>query len=169
MHLHQDNPLAMWVPYIDVYVDKLLRLEGRGDLISQSQCAGLGCEAVVEPPSFQGFRCPDCQDFHLFCERCIIVNHSALPFYRVQVMPSSFVNTTLKALGLCIQLGHPDTNICPLPQTAFHDEFIVINSDGIHEVSVKYCGCQQSLPKYTQLLRAHIRKNTFAPGHPRKN
>ncbi|KAF8950645.1 hypothetical protein BDZ97DRAFT_1933659 [Flammula alnicola] len=37
-----DNPLAMWVPYIDIYVNELLRLEGRGDLVSQSQCAGIG-------------------------------------------------------------------------------------------------------------------------------
>ncbi|KAF8960093.1 hypothetical protein BDZ97DRAFT_2060892 [Flammula alnicola] len=117
----------------------------------------IGCEAMVAQPSFQGFRCRDCQDLHLFCEHCIVVNHSTLPFHHVQKWNGVyFEKTTLKALGLCVQLGHPDTNICPLPQTAFHDEFIVIDSDGIHEVSLKYCGCQQSLPKYMQLLRARL-------------
>jgi len=28
--------------------------------------------------------------------------------------------------------------------------------DGIHEVAIDYCGCQQSLPKTVQLLRARL-------------
>jgi len=33
---------------------------------------------------------------------------------------------------------------------------MIINSDGIHKVSLDYCGCQQSLPLTTQLLQAQL-------------
>jgi hypothetical protein len=38
---------------------------------------------------------------------------------------------SLKALGLRIQLGHPDRTECPNPENAFNDDFTVIDSDGI--------------------------------------
>ena len=66
---------------------------------------------------------------------------------------------SLKSLGLRIQLGHLD-GICNLPQPAFNDNFVVIHADGIHEVAVDYCGCQQSIPKTIQLLRARLFPST---------
>jgi hypothetical protein len=66
---------------------------------------------------------------------------------------------TLKSLGLRIQLGHLN-GVCILRQPAFNNDFVVIDIDGIHEVAVDYCGCQQSLPKTGQLLRARLFPST---------
>jgi hypothetical protein len=65
----------------------------------------------------------------------------------------------LKALGLRIQLGHL-TGTCSLPQRAFNDDFVIIDADGVHEVAIDYCGCQQSLPKTVQLLRSKLFPST---------
>jgi len=70
-----------------------------------------------------------------------------------------FEKVTLKSLGLRHQLGHLD-GVCSLPQPAFNDDFVVIDIDGIHEVAIDYCGCQQSLPKTVQLLRARLFPST---------
>jgi hypothetical protein len=67
----------------------------------------------------------------------------------------------LKKLGLRIQLGHPDGLPCPLPCAAFNDDFTVIDSDGIHEVALDYCGCHIALPKTIQLLRARLFPSTI--------
>ena len=66
---------------------------------------------------------------------------------------------SLKSLGLRFQLGHLD-GVCSLPQPAFNDDFVVIHINGIHEVAVDYCGCQQLLPKTIQLLRARLFPST---------
>src|SRR6266571_118214 len=69
---------------------------------------------------------------------------------------SFFQRTCLKDLGLCVQLGHQAGTPCCQPITTFDDGFTVIDSDRIHEVSLDYCGYQQSLPLTTQLLRAQL-------------
>ena len=66
---------------------------------------------------------------------------------------------SLKSLGLRIQLGHLD-GVCSLPHPAFNDDFVVIHTNGIHEVAIDYCGCQQSIPKTVQLLRARLFPST---------
>jgi len=72
---------------------------------------------------------------------------------------SYFEHVSLKSLGLRIRLGHLN-GICSLPQPAFNDDFVVIHTNGIHEVAIDYCGCQQSIPKTIQLLRARLFPST---------
>jgi hypothetical protein len=67
----------------------------------------------------------------------------------------------LKKLGLRIQLGHPDGLPCLLPCTAFNNDFTIIDSDGIHDVALDYCGCHHALPKTIQLLRARLFPSTI--------
>jgi hypothetical protein len=70
-----------------------------------------------------------------------------------------FEKATLKSLGLRIQLGHAG-GVCSLPQPAYNDDFVVIDADGIHEVGLNYCGCQQSPPKTVQLLQSRLFPST---------
>jgi len=42
----------------------------------------------------------------------------------------------------------------------FNDDFTVIDSDGIHQVSLDYCGCQQASARRIQLLRARLFPST---------
>ena len=64
-----------------------------------------------------------------------------------------FERTSLKALGLRIQLGHRDNTICILPIPAFNDDFVVLDDHGVHEVNLDFCGCSHAQPHTTQILR----------------
>lgn len=64
-----------------------------------------------------------------------------------------FEHVTLKALGLRIQLGHAPGQVCPKPRRAFNDDFVVMDSHAIHEVSLNFCGCSNAVAHVQQLLR----------------
>jgi hypothetical protein len=67
-----------------------------------------------------------------------------------------FEHTTLKTLGLRIQLGHVSTEHCINPQTAIQDEFIVIDANGIHSVALDFCACETAPATVAQLLRMQL-------------
>jgi hypothetical protein len=50
-------------------------------------------------------------------------------------------------------MGHPVGERCLCPRAAFGDDFVVIDSLGIHPVAVDYCDCEAALPPPQQLLR----------------
>jgi hypothetical protein len=51
-----------------------------------------------------------------------------------------------------VQLGHPIREACSLPEQAFNDNFILIHSNGIHEIGLDYCGCSTAQTCTKQLL-----------------
>ena len=61
-----------------------------------------------------------------------------------------FQRSTLKELGLRVQLGHPPGQYCPTREMACKD-FVVIDTNGIHLVNVDYCRCY-SVTHRVQLL-----------------
>lgn len=63
-----------------------------------------------------------------------------------------FDDATLTAAGLVIQLGHHVDDTCPAP-SSLHD-LMVFDLSGVHRLVVRYCGCDRTIPKYIQLLRA---------------
>ncbi|KAG1740437.1 uncharacterized protein EDB91DRAFT_1237277 [Suillus paluster] len=64
-----------------------------------------------------------------------------------------FEQISLKTMGLRIQLGHPTGQRCLTPCRAFNDDFIIVNSHGIHEVSLDFCDCTTAESHFQQLLR----------------
>lgn len=171
----QDRPLQMWTSHIALYVDELLRLEGLGDAQHQSTCARPACNMPVGA-ALPGYRCKDCQDLSLFCPGCIVSNHATMPLHRVEVRlavqifevtsnniitaqkwnTNFFERCHLKSLGLRIQLGHASPARCTNPVPAFNDDFTIIDSDGIHQVGLDFCGCQQAASPVVQLLRRRL-------------
>ncbi|KAG1720353.1 uncharacterized protein EDB91DRAFT_1240417 [Suillus paluster] len=111
----------------DTYLAELIRLDGRSD--SSSNVCGECCAHAQ-------FRCLDCDNLQLYCRGCTVANHSWSPTNRIQVM-------SLKALSLHIQLGHP----------VFNGKFVLIDTNGIHEVGLDFCGCETSNSHVRQLLR----------------
>ncbi len=65
---------------------------------------------------------------------------------------SFYRRTTLKDLGLIVQLGHAIGDSCLRPADNSRS-MVVIDIDGIHEVSVNFCGCHRAEAQYIQLLR----------------
>ncbi|KAK6988879.1 CxC2 domain-containing protein [Favolaschia claudopus] len=106
-----DHPMAQWLRDRRArFLDELLRLEGRAHKRQQTRCAA--CPANMTEAIF---RCKDCFTDALFCKSCIVAEHKDNPFHRVEVWNdrSFFETTTLKSLGLRIQLGHGRNGICP--------------------------------------------------------
>lgn len=64
---------------------------------------------------------------------------------------SSFVRSTLKDIGLVLHLNHASLR-CPAPAPS-HKNLLVIHTNGVHEVSLSYCGCHREIPRDIQLLR----------------
>ena len=59
----------------------------------------------------------------------------------------------MKDLGLRIQLGHPLRESCDLPIPAKGDSFLIVDTHGIHEVGLDFCGCERATNILSQLLR----------------
>lgn len=64
---------------------------------------------------------------------------------------SFFEKTTLKNLGLCIQLGHLPGQTCSSPKCSFNDNFTIMDTHGIHSVTVDYCNCENAKSPVQQL------------------
>ncbi|KAJ7199337.1 hypothetical protein C8J57DRAFT_1155937 [Mycena rebaudengoi] len=147
-----DDPLRQWLEdHRDTFANEVLRWEGRGDHRS-GLCAGRNCEGAA------GYRCKTCiGGGEMLCKSCLLSTHRQLPFHKVEHWDGSyFHHTTLKEVGLRIQLGHwagqPE---CDAPKPASGDAFVVVHEHGIEEVALDYCGCGGG-PPTVQLLRAGL-------------
>lgn len=69
---------------------------------------------------------------------------------------SFFQKTSLKSLGLRIQLGHHIGIRCNNPIPASNNDFVVIDVNGVHAVGLDFCGCEIAQPHVTQLLRVRL-------------
>ncbi|KIJ10277.1 hypothetical protein PAXINDRAFT_86313, partial [Paxillus involutus ATCC 200175] len=70
---------------------------------------------------------------------------------------SFFERTSLKSLGLRVQLGHPAGQHCVRPKSvSAEDDFVVIASNGIHQVALDFCGCETAQSHVKQLLRTQL-------------
>ncbi|KAG2122214.1 hypothetical protein DEU56DRAFT_873634 [Suillus clintonianus] len=137
-----------WNETTFIYLDELICLEGRG------KSAGEPCSCGDLSASF---RCQDCLSPLLYCRTCILRSHLNMPFHRMEEWKDDFFHAvTLKSLGLRIQLGHRLGETCRRPRPASHDDFIIIDIHGIHEVGLDFCGCEREASHYKQLLRARL-------------
>ncbi|KAG1904044.1 uncharacterized protein F5891DRAFT_1126943 [Suillus fuscotomentosus] len=90
----------------------------------------------------------------LYCGTCSLANHARSPTHRIQQWNGVFFeSSSLKMLGLRVQLGHPIGHPCILPQPAFNNDFVLIDTNGIHELGLDFCGCETSETHVKQLLR----------------
>ncbi|THU75247.1 hypothetical protein K435DRAFT_590757, partial [Dendrothele bispora CBS 962.96] len=139
---------AAWLPYRDEYLHEMLWVEGRRGM--GEKCSGCGDRAGVI------YRCveDECFGMGMMCDFCIVSAHRYLPLHWIEKWNEKYFEpTTLKALGLTVQLGHLPGEICLFEHPA-HSDFTVIHSNGIHQVSVNFCGCNVTLDHRTQLLRS---------------
>ncbi|KDR67153.1 hypothetical protein GALMADRAFT_17014, partial [Galerina marginata CBS 339.88] len=147
------RPMVAWKKsYRDIFLDEMLRWEGRGDAWSEGRTQCSDCIARRnETPAAGEYRCQDCFSPQLLCKDCCVRRHRALPFHTTEMWNGlSFVKSSLKSLGLRIQLNHVGMR-CSKPE-ASHSHFVVLHTNGIHEVAVDYCGCRP-VSKLRQLLR----------------
>ncbi|KAI0060628.1 hypothetical protein BV25DRAFT_1806815 [Artomyces pyxidatus] len=147
----QDFPLTTWRMHRNEYLREVLRLEGRGSSPGHAKCADCLSET---PEGVEGsYRCVDCFGRDMVCKACCVRRHLHTPLHRVEWWNGSFFESvSLRALGLDVQLGHAAGQRCKFPEAGPAD-FIVIHSNGIHSVSLLFCGCTR-VERRVQLLRA---------------
>ncbi|KAI5992012.1 hypothetical protein F5J12DRAFT_907442 [Pisolithus orientalis] len=123
------------------YLSELLRLEGR-----------CGVSGICPNCKLQlaHFCCDDCLGFDMYCQECVVTHHGDHPLH-CEWNGRYFASKTLKELGLIVQLGHPIGKRCCRPWSVLKDEFVVMHRNGIHIVSLAFCGCETA-DSYTQQL-----------------
>ncbi|KAG1726897.1 uncharacterized protein EDB91DRAFT_1330912 [Suillus paluster] len=137
----------MWLKHRGIFLREFIRLEGRCGQASAQSC--LECNR----PSPE-YRCEDCLGSELYCTTCILSAHVRHPLHRLQRWNGQyFEQTSLKTLGLHIQLGHTTGQKCLNPQHAFNDNFVVVDTRSIHEVALDFCNCATAESHMQQLLR----------------
>ncbi|KAJ7479904.1 hypothetical protein FB451DRAFT_1395461 [Mycena latifolia] len=148
-----DPSLHEWRLHLrDRYLAALLWREGPGDA-EMDTCPGCEGKTKLRPL----FRCGDCHGGAMYCRSCIVQRHAENPLHRVwKWCELFFVKTSLTALGLRVQLRHAPCRRRPAPE-AGHSEFVVLHSNGIHEVKVNFCRYERAIQAGSpeiQLLRA---------------
>ncbi|KAF6747259.1 hypothetical protein DFP72DRAFT_822049 [Ephemerocybe angulata] len=124
----------------------MIWLEGRGR-DPQAYCAGCKAEDEVV------YRCMSCIGAELLCQTCIVSTHLHNPFHFVEIWNGEYFECrTLKSLGLLIQLGHAPGRSCANPAPSRHNDFVVVDTTGIHEVNLSFCRCDGMKPHFVQLL-----------------
>ncbi|KAJ7814729.1 hypothetical protein B0H13DRAFT_2218818, partial [Mycena leptocephala] len=80
-----------------------------------------------------------------------------MPLHHIETWSDGFFKkSSLKSLGLRIQLGHPLGQPCPNPARSAGDDFVIVTAHTIDEVALDFCNCSQSKPRPTQLLRMRL-------------
>ncbi|KAF8054677.1 hypothetical protein FPV67DRAFT_1568861 [Lyophyllum atratum] len=130
----------------DTFVAEDIRWEGRGQY-TEDVCPVCGLNAPT-------YRCEDCEGGQILCRGCTLTAHRQNSLHRLKAWNGCFFEkTSLKKLGLRIQLGHRVGEICSNPKAAFADDFVVVHINGIHEVAVDFCDCEAAQFSFLQLLR----------------
>ncbi|KAF9467072.1 hypothetical protein BDZ94DRAFT_1329986 [Collybia nuda] len=142
------------MPERERYLEEMISLDGCGSHIS-AKCPCCAFERVNGHPEYE---CLDCWGRELRCRKCTIAMHIIHPLHRIRRWNGEyFERSTLKALGVRMQLGHPPGVSCANPQPCFNDDFIIIDEWGIHSVGLDYCQCGiQNQTRFVQLLRHRL-------------
>lgn len=134
--------------------------------------------ATEEPPRYAGvacqnthcaktstdgaiYRCDECFGRRLHCLDCLNDQHRHLPFHRVRRWKpgptAHFVPVNTEERGFTLHLGHRGEP-CPLSSAGNVQEMDVMHTNGIHSISIAFCGCRNQL-RWEQLL-----ENDLFPG-----
>ncbi|KAF7292129.1 CxC2 domain-containing protein [Mycena indigotica] len=148
LNLLQDKAMQDWAEkFRDKYLQAMLWRNGRGKQSELCASCGSGSQKAI-------YRCESCHGDRMVCAECCVQEHETNPTHFIEKWTGVyFMRISSRELGLRIQFGHLLGQTCPLPRTGRPD-FVIIADNGIHEVGVDFCGCQNSDPNYIQLLKA---------------
>ncbi|KAG0693373.1 hypothetical protein DFH29DRAFT_985500 [Suillus ampliporus] len=124
----------MWLKHRELFLQEMIRLEGRCNRLGAQSCSECNC------PSPE-YRCRDCLGSEIYCLPCILLAHVRHPLHR-------------------LELCHTTGQKCLNPRRAFNDDFIVVDTHGIHKVSLDFCNCATAQSHIQQLLQISYPKTT---------
>ncbi|KAG1887614.1 hypothetical protein F4604DRAFT_1877484 [Suillus subluteus] len=118
----------MWLKHRELFLQEMIRLEGRCNRLAAQSCLECNC------PSPE-YRCRDCLGSEIYCSPCILLAHVCHPLHR-------------------LELGHTTGQICLNPRRAFNDDFVVVDTHGIHKLlQISWFPSTTSDPKTTATFR----------------
>ncbi|KAJ7705144.1 hypothetical protein B0H16DRAFT_1747395 [Mycena metata] len=140
----------------DIYGANILQRHGTIRAADPDCCRK--CKKVTDPEEFCIYRCKQCYGDHMLCGPCMVARHELNPLHKIERWNGRFFEkSSLKSLGLRVQLGHPPGERC-CGSVPIHTDFVVIHTNGIHEVMVDACDCADNRldagPPEVQMLRA---------------
>ncbi|KAH0826244.1 hypothetical protein J3R83DRAFT_5708 [Lanmaoa asiatica] len=143
-----DTPLLTWMEEDrDDFLRELIHLEGRNGVTACSSCK-------TGPATYH---CDDCLGIDLYCKGCIVSRHTSQPVHLIKEWSGDYwIQRSLKELGLVIQLGHCAGEACYLPKIPYSDDFTILDTNGIHSVALRFCGCEIADTPVQQLLRCRL-------------
>ncbi|KAL0568201.1 hypothetical protein V5O48_013793 [Marasmius crinis-equi] len=151
--------------YRHIFVDELMRWKGRADSRKQgrcSDCKGLDDDGKAGEERTPSYRCESCFMGDMVCKECCVKRHWDTPLHIVEKWDgSTFQAEPLRNMGLVVQLNHY-RGFCAASKPAY-DRLLILHTNGIHQVNVRFCGCSEAIPQYQQLLRRRL-----YPGNLRK-
>ncbi|KAJ7839295.1 hypothetical protein B0H13DRAFT_2239609 [Mycena leptocephala] len=111
------------------------------------------CPRCLREGAKPEYRCQECAGGLLLCSDCCLHRHVDLPLHVIYYWNGIyFQKSSLANLGLRIQMGHVPGEACTNPRAA-DKHFVVLHENGIHEVNIDFCGCENNVDHYIQLLR----------------
>ncbi|SJL16396.1 uncharacterized protein ARMOST_19920 [Armillaria ostoyae] len=165
-YTNSDHPMCEWQGYDgkasfrEKYLLELLCWNGCGGAVLQSSCSN--CQ-MGDPI----FRCDSCPLGLLVCKSCCLKLHLSLPLHVVWEWNSErFTKTTLRELGLRVQIGHFNGSECICPERVGRT-FTVLDINGIHKVDVDYRSCDRCEGATCQQQLLHFGWYPVTPLHPR--
>ncbi|KAJ6500301.1 hypothetical protein DFH09DRAFT_1336195 [Mycena vulgaris] len=138
---------AMDPAFQDLVFQEILDFE-RDTERRQRTCAG--CDE-----DHGAYCCRNCLWSPVLCQLCMLQAHEVHPLHRIEVVSGNTVKgTSLKMMGLRIQLGHGTAGFCPQP--ILDGDFSILDMYGSHDVSINYCGCDKAPTLGDQLKDARL-------------
>ncbi|KAJ7572679.1 hypothetical protein C8J56DRAFT_806785 [Mycena floridula] len=142
--------MLRWKALVPKFLDEACRWDGQGDFTGQTRCPSCDSNQAF-------FRCKDCFSSSLLCQTCLVHGHCDKPLHIIEYWDLGvgfFCRVSLKSLGLRLQLGHHNQSSCFRAEPT--KSFIILHSNGMHEVQVDFCGCNNAPDHATQLLRRRL-------------
>lgn len=120
-------------------------------------CSKCSSRTSHKGPNIAIYCCEDCFRWPVWCSKCIVDTHLAIPFHDICKWEGGcFQHWSLISLGMEVHLGHSG-QICPLiTDSCIHQNFTVTDTYGIHKINVVFCRCAGSSDHVQQLLRAKL-------------
>ncbi|KAF8594266.1 hypothetical protein BDV93DRAFT_459337 [Ceratobasidium sp. AG-I] len=137
--------LNLWLRHCgSLYLERILAAES----LSTSSPVCYTCSQ-----SGQVFVCQDCLHAEPLCARCLCEEHKRIPTHRFRAWTGScFLPTSSIATGYIFYLGHNGES-CNKGATR---DFVLGDSNGLHNVRIHFCHHKGSGDDASQLLRARI-------------
>jgi len=109
----------------------------------------------------RNLRCSDCFQFSTKCSHCFVSDHINAPFHWAEQWNGEyFERVDISTLGHNVSLGHGGMPCPKVGPSTSAVNFIIVDTNGIHETRLSFCGCVDAGDRVKQLMGAQLFPST---------